>query len=194
MEFVFDADVLSTFAKIQKLDLLGKVFGKNKLLITQAVSSDLKRSKSPLVKNVLKSKLFQHASLNKQEYDLARKIYAEKRLGIGESECIALCKIRNATIVTNDSKAIQFAEKLNINLVDLETILHSLKDLISKEQLEQIISDIEAKDKVIVVNKEEILKKSVKKKGDIKDSKGLSKFRKSTDKILEESDKELYDE
>jgi predicted nucleic acid-binding protein len=160
MEFVFDADVLSTFAKIKKLDLLGSVFGKNKLLITQAVSSDLKRSKSPLVKNVLKSKLFQHVNLNKQEYDLARKIHAEKGLGIGESECIALCKIRNATIVTNDNKAIQFAEKLNINLVDLETILYSLKDLISREQLEQIINDIEAKDKVVVVNKEEILKKS----------------------------------
>ena len=77
-----------------------------------------------------------------------------------------MCKIRNATIVTNDSKAIQFAEKLNINLVDLETILCSLKDLISKEQLEQIINDIEAKDRVIVVNKKEILKESVKEKSD----------------------------
>ncbi|WP_171039877.1 hypothetical protein, partial [Streptococcus pseudopneumoniae] len=65
MEFVFDADVLSTFAKIQKLELLEKVFGKSKLLITQAVSSDLKRSKSSLIKDVLKSKLFQHVNLNK---------------------------------------------------------------------------------------------------------------------------------
>mgnify|MGYP001612467139 CR=1 FL=1 len=56
MEFVFDADVLSTFAKIKKLDILGSVFGRNKLLITQAVSSDLKRSKSPLVKNALEYK------------------------------------------------------------------------------------------------------------------------------------------
>ncbi|TMR63983.1 hypothetical protein, partial [Streptococcus pseudopneumoniae] len=85
-----------------------------------------------------------------------------------ESECIALCKVRNATIVTNDNKAIQFAEKLNINLVDLETLLCSLKDLINKEQLKQIINDIETKDKVIVVSKEEILKESGKEKGDIR--------------------------
>lgn len=158
MEFAFDADIISTFAKIEKLGLLKKVFGKSKLLIAPAVSSDLQRSKSALVKDALKSKLFQLADLNKQESELAKNIHAQRKLGMGESETIVLCKERNATFITNDNKAISFAEKLNVNAVDMEAILYSLKELISKNQLTQVINDIESKDKVIVVNKEEILK------------------------------------
>ena len=158
MEFAFDADIISTFAKIEKLGLLEKVFGRSNLIITSAVSSDLQRSKSSLVKDALKSKLFQLVNLNKQQSVLAKNIHAQRKLGMGESETIALCKARNAAFVTNDNKAISFAEKLNIDIVDLETILYSLKELISKDQLRQIINDIESKDKVVVVNKEEILK------------------------------------
>ena len=158
MEFAFDADIISTFAKIEKLELLKKVFSKSSLIITPAVSSDLQRSKSSLVKDALKSKLFQLENLNKQESVLANNIHAQRKLGMGESETIALCKERNAAFVTNDNKAISFAEKINVNIIDLETILHSLKELISKDQIRQIINDIESKDKVVVVNKEEILK------------------------------------
>lgn len=158
MEFAFDADIISTFAKIEKLELLKKVFGRSNLIITPAVSSDLQRSKSALVRDASKSKVFQLTNLNKQEFDLAKNIHAQRKLGMGESETIALCKEINATFVTNDNKAISFAEKLNVNVVDLETILYSLKELIDKNQLKQIINDIESKDKVVVVNKEEILK------------------------------------
>ena len=55
MVFVFDADVSSTFAKIDKLGLLEKLFGKGNLAIPPAVISDLNRSKSALVKDALSS-------------------------------------------------------------------------------------------------------------------------------------------
>ena len=158
MAFVFDADVLSTFAKIKKLSLLKRLFGKSYLLIPPAVISDLARSKLPLVKDVLASKIFQHPKLSLQESNLVKNIYYQKNLGRGEVECIAICKMRNFTLVTNDNKAIQLAENLNINVVDLETILYSLKELVNQNQLKQIINDIETKDKVIIINKQEILK------------------------------------
>jgi len=157
MEFVFDADVISTFAKIERLYLLAKIFGKNKLLITPSVYLDLSRSKSYLVRDINTSKFFQHATLSKYELDLAKNIHNQKKLGIGESECISLCKVRGAALVTNDNKAIEFAEGFNINVANLETILLFLKSLVDKEQLTQIINDIETKDKVIIVNKEDIL-------------------------------------
>lgn len=78
-------------------------------------------------------------------------------MGIGETECIAVCKARNAVLVTNDRKAIELAEELGVTVVDLETILYSLKDLVDKNQLRQIIADIESKDRVIIVNKDKIL-------------------------------------
>lgn len=158
MAFAIDADVLSTFAKIKRLDLLAKVFGKSELLICPAVLSDFGRSKSKLVRDVAESKLFSHVNLSNQERNLAEKIYSRKNLGMGETECIALCKTGNAIFVTNDSKAAELAEKLGVNVVDLEAILYSLKDLMDKNQLKQIITDIESKDKVIVVNKGKILK------------------------------------
>lgn len=160
MVFVFDADVSSTFAKIDRFGLLEKLMGKGNLAITPAVASDLKRSKSALVKDVLNSKVFQQLVLTKKEIDLAKKISERKNLGTGEIECVALCKIRGAVLVTNDNKAIRLAEELGIDVVDLETILYSLIDLIDRQQLKQIIDDIEAKDKVIIVNKDKIIKNS----------------------------------
>lgn len=158
MAFVIDADVLSTFAKIKRLDLLPKVFGKSELLICPAVLSDLEHSKSQLVRDVATSKLFSHVALSNQERNLVEKIYSRKNLGMGETECIVVCKARNAVLVTNDRKAIELAEELGVNVVDLETILYSLKDLVDKNQLRQIIADIESKDRVIIINKDKILK------------------------------------
>lgn len=157
MAFVIDADVLSMFAKIKRLELLPKVFGKSAILICPAVLSDLEHSKSQLVRDVAASKLFDHITLSKQESALVKKIYSRKNLGIGETECIAVCKTRNAILVTNDRKVIELAEELGINVVDLETIVYSLKDLIDRNQLKQIIADIGSKDRVIIVNKDKIL-------------------------------------
>ena len=158
MAFAIDADVLSTFAKVKRLDLLAKLFGKSELLICHAVLSDLKRSKSDLVRDVAASNLFHHASLSRQEQQLLEKIYSSMNLGLGESECIALCKTKNAVFVTNDRKAGEMAEQIGVSVIDLETILYSLKDLMDKNQLKQLVTDIESKDRVIIVNKDKILK------------------------------------
>ena len=160
MGFVFDADLLSTFAKIERLELLAKIFGNKNLLIPPAVASDLHRSKSILVKNVLKSKLFQQTNLSNQEKELVNKISERKRLGMGEIECLAVCKERNMVIVTNDNEAMDLADKLGIETVDLEAILYSMKELMEIKELKQIIEDIESKDRVVIVNKDRVLKSS----------------------------------
>ena len=160
MGFVFDADLLSTFAKIGGLDLLAKTFGNKDLFIPPAVAEDLNRSKSILVKNVLQSKFFQQINLSNQENELIKKISERKNLGMGEIECLAVCKERKMVVVTNDNKAIDVAEKLDIDVVDLESILYSLRDFMKINELKQIIDDIEAKDKVVIVNKDKILKNS----------------------------------
>ena len=156
-DFVFDADVLSTFAKVNKLGLLKKVFGKSKLLIPPAVVNDLKRSKTFSVQSILNSKLFLQIHLNPEEIKLKGKIGRQKSLGQGEIECITVCKARGAGFVTNDSQAINFAEKMEVDVVDLETILNFLKSILNRKELRQLINDIESKDRVLIVNKEKIL-------------------------------------
>lgn len=157
MAFVIDADVLSTFAKIKRLELLADSLGKSQILICPAVLSDLENSKSQLVKDVATSKLFKHVNLSNQELELAEKIYSRRSLGMGETESIALCNMRNITFITNDSKAIDVSEKLGIDVIDLETILYSLRKLLDKNRLKQIIADIESKDRVLITNKDKIL-------------------------------------
>ena len=157
MMFVFDADILSTFAKINKVEILPKIFSSSVLLIPPAVMADLQASKSESVRKACESNLFQRATLDQNESEFAEKISKEKRLGKGEIECIAVCKFRSANIVTNDSRAISYAEKLNISVIDLETILYYLKEIISNDGLKQLINDIESEDKVVIVNKDHIL-------------------------------------
>ena len=160
MGFCFDADLLSTFAKIERLEILAKTLGSKDLLMPPAVALDLQRSKSILVKDIFKSKLFKQTTLSNQEKEIIEKISARKNIGKGEIECIAICKERRMAIVTNDNLAISLAEQLGIEVIDLETILYSMKELMEIKELKQIIEDIEAKDRVVIVNKDKILKNS----------------------------------
>ena len=159
MKFVFDADILSTFAKINKINLLKDIFGNN-LLIPLAVEKDLKLAKAKFIKSIPKSNFFTIIKPSNKEINLANKITKLKTLGNGEIECISICKNRNYCFVSNDKKAIKFAENLDISIVDLETILCYLAETLNKDKLIQIISDIETKDKVIIVNKNKIISSS----------------------------------
>lgn len=156
--FVFDTDILSTFAKIDRLELLQKVFGDNKLLIPNAVVKDLKNAKLNTISEVTDLTILKNINLNKEEKQYCEKINYHRVLGRGETECIAVCKLRNGCFVSNDKKAIKTAEELNIRVLDLETILFSLKEILNKEELKIVLNDIESKDKVIIVNKDKILK------------------------------------
>lgn len=157
ISFVFDADILSTFAKIEKISLLEEIFGKNKLLMPSAVVDDLRSSRSKIVREAVNSRILKYISLNKEEKIICRKINDKNRLGKGETECIAACISRKAYFVSNDKKAIKVAEKSGVDIIDLETILFSLKKILRDTELKKIIDDIESKDKVVIVNKEKIL-------------------------------------
>ena len=60
-------------------------------------------------------------------------------------------------LVSNDKKAISIAEQLGITVIDLETILFYLKEILSKQELSKIMSMIEEKDKVIIRKKDQLL-------------------------------------
>ncbi|MBS3128904.1 hypothetical protein J4410_07215 [Candidatus Woesearchaeota archaeon] len=154
--FIFDADILSTFAKIENIVLLKKVF-RDELLIPPAVIDDLERSKLQSLKNIKNSSSFKHIFLTQEEQDLVQRLQKKKLLGKGELECIALAHKRMIVLVSNDKKAISIAEQLGITVIDLETILFYLKEILSKQELSKIMSMIEEKDKVIIRKKDQLL-------------------------------------
>ncbi len=157
MIFVFDGDVLSTFSKIKRFDLIPLIFGKSLLLISPFVKKDLEKSKTPLFGTIISSGFFTETSLTEEEKELCKKIYSEKSLGLGEVECITICIKRKAHFVSNDSRAIKYAENLRISTINLETMLYMLKDQITSLELKGIIMEIETKDRVRIVNKNKLL-------------------------------------
>ena len=156
MAFLFDTNIISTFAKVNKLELLVELFGNEDLLIPTSVINDLSNSALSL-KSILDSEIFSPIVLNHEEQALVEHYAGIKNLGKGELECIAVCKTRDSVLVTNDYKAIKFAETLGIIIIDLETILIKLKDILGRDALKQLMSEIETKDKVFIEDKEGIL-------------------------------------
>jgi len=139
MNVVFDTNILSTFAKINRLDLLVKLFDKQKLLIPTMVFKELQDSKQEFTQTVLDNKSFEKVNSTKEEKDLILSL--RTRLGIGEKECIAICKNRSYIFVTNDEIAIKEAEKQGIEWLNLEIILTALKQekIINEKELEKLI-------------------------------------------------------
>lgn len=157
MSVVFDADIISTFAKIGKIHLLKKVF-KEELSFPDAVQDDLIRARDAgydYVTTALKE--FKFVGLQQEEADFV-KSQSGKILGLGELECIAICKFRNYTFATNDKQAKVEAKKQGVNVVDLGGILWQLKPHVSKEELKQIVQYIEEKDHTLLKGKELLLK------------------------------------
>ena len=154
MSLVFDTNILSTFAKINKLDLLVKLFEGQELLIPEAVFIELQDSKQEFTQTILDFKNFKNFNLTKEEKNLILNLKA--RLGSGEKQCLAICKSKNYVFVTNDESAIKESEKQGIDWLNLEIILVALQQekVVSKKQLNEIIKEIETKDGVKIRNRE----------------------------------------
>ena len=154
MIFVCDADILSTFAKISRIDLLQSTL-KGEIIIPSSVREDLTLSKSQEVRSI--ASIGKSISPAKDENELFQRIISKGIIGKGESECIAVCKLRKGIFVSNDQQAIDVAEQLDIPVLDLETILFKLKETLPKNEFMNLIQDIEQKDKIKLTSKDELL-------------------------------------
>lgn len=81
------------------------------------------------------------------------KLYKEmlvgnKSLGKGELEAISICKNRGYMFSSMDFAALQFAVSMNIDVLDLQSILRALwrSGIKSKDEVKIIIREIEDKD------------------------------------------------
>ena len=158
MSIVFDADIISTFAKIGKLDLLKRIF-KEELLFPDAVHDDLIRARDAGYDYVTPAlQFFKLVSLNAQEAGFVQS-HSGKTLGLGELECIAICKYRKYQLSTNDAGAKAEAKRNGVKVVDLSVILWKIKENTTLRELQQIIQDIEQKDRTKITGKEQLLTK-----------------------------------
>lgn len=160
---IFDTDILSTFAKINKLKLLFAIFSGNELAYAPSVRTDLENAEKEghrFVKHIFNEE-FKLVRLSDGESNLI-KIIAAKRKGLhlGELESLAVCKSRGCVFVTNDITARKTAYNLGVECLGLSDILKSLitENILAKENVHELIAKIESKDKVEIIDKDKILK------------------------------------
>lgn len=160
---VFDTDVLSTFGKIRRLDLLSKLLPDTKFSISLSVYNELLKAKDSgyeFVDYIMENEIFEVISLNKEELDLLNKLTEERRsLGSGELEGISICKHRNCIFVTNDIAAKKLCDNYGIEFIDLSMILKSLlaTKTLTRNEVKALISEIEEKDKMVIKDLDDIL-------------------------------------
>jgi len=163
MAVVFDTDVITTFSKIKRLDLLQKLFPRDEFFIPLAVHNELIKAQEigyEFAEHVIGSRLFETLTLSNEEKDFVNELsWKRKSLSSGEKEAIALCKYREYALITNDRVAKNACDENSIEFFDLGMLLKTLwkSKIMSKEEVDKLIDEIETKDKVKIKDRSKIL-------------------------------------
>lgn len=164
MDIIIDTDIISTFGKIKKHPLLLKLFQKSRILISPKVYQDIITARElgyDFVEHILIHNP-QICPLTSNEIEQVKNLMDKERtLGWGEIESIILARNRRLLLLTNDKKAIKTANKLNINYFNLPMLLRQFwkQNILSKEEVLNLILTIEEKDRILILNKGEIFEK-----------------------------------
>lgn len=154
-----DTNILSTFSKIGKLELLYKVFNTNCLYISPNVHNELLRAKKKDYKfvadifDLVDSKKLRRVSLTSEEKLKISTI--PKSFSMGEKDSIVVCRERKGVIATNERKVITYCKKEGVVYFDLIDILRALYQFLnySKEEINNLMGEIERKDNIIFKDK-----------------------------------------
>jgi len=157
---VFDTDMVSTFGKLRRLDLFKEMFPCRRLVIPTGVYQELSRAKEmgyTFVDYILES--VEVVSLTKEELNLVGEL-DKTSLDSGEKECLAICKKRDYVLLTNDTQAKNKCKEKSVDFIDLHAFLRKLwkSEIMSKDEVDKLIDEIETKDKVKIKDKRRIFR------------------------------------
>ena len=154
---VVDTCVLSSLAKIGRLDLLRKSF--ENIIVAPSVVNEIERGgEAKFVKKIKESLYFEEVgegkfifvlSLSQNELQYANKLKIEYGLSIADSECIAIAKMRRVILLSDDRYLGKIAIREGVEHVyDLLTFLEAciVKRMIQKAELIEIISLLKIRD------------------------------------------------
>ena len=157
---IFDADILSMFAKADSLDIMTKTLAKFRICITPRIKEELS---IPLQYGfVFPEKIFDTVELlfptasESSLYDNFRNKY--NQLGKGELEAISVAISRNCIFATNDKKAFAIAAKEGLTIINIHTILVAMlrKKILDVDGIKEFIHRLESADNTVILDKEKI--------------------------------------
>lgn len=159
---LFDTNILVTFAKIEKLYLLLELFLGQPLAITPNVLTEINKAKSLNYVHAEKILSFVQEGnitvLQPTEEELIFSVQLPDNFGFGERDSIAMAKKRDYIFLTNERRIVKFCEKEGIACLWLDQLLRMLwrENILSKEQVRELIMEIERYDRLIIMAKESI--------------------------------------
>ncbi len=146
---IYDADILSVFAKIDRLDLLQRLSGP--ILITPQIKEEISIPAQygyQFPNRILKvASTLPLTSDEMTTYEALR-----ENLGRGGSEGISLAKHRNYIFATNDKVAFKFAVKEKVAAINLQVILRALflSNSLTRNEILSLVEEMSIKDGLII--------------------------------------------
>jgi predicted nucleic acid-binding protein len=156
---IADTDILSTFGKVGRLDLLRQLF--QHIYVAPAVHRELLQAErmgfswvncvTPVVEPL--------PLTTDESREVERLVRQHPLLGSGEVESFVLAQTHHLLCLTNDRQAKAVAHSLSLSYLDLEEILRALKTkaVLTTEALTALIDQIKQKDRTRIKAKEAIL-------------------------------------
>jgi predicted nucleic acid-binding protein len=156
---ISDTDILSTFGKIGRIDLLLLLF--SRIHVSPAVYQELARvdamgfSWASRVRIVVDLLPVEEPNLE----DVERLSISFSQLGRGEIETFVLAAAHKLICLTNDRQAQKLAKSLSLQSLDLEDILRAIKTkgFMSKTEVKELLELIETRDHTRIKAKHHIL-------------------------------------
>lgn len=160
---IVDTNILSTFARVNKLSLLFELFKHDEIAISPNVLQEINDTKArnfsyaEKLINLINENKIKVISLKQEEELLAYNL--PTNFGSGEKDSIAVAKKRNCLFLTNERKLINYCQREEIDCLWLDKLLRVLwrDNILTKEQVRELIDEIEEKDSLIITSKDEIL-------------------------------------
>jgi predicted nucleic acid-binding protein len=151
MKFVADTDILSTFARIHRLDILKKI--SDGVVVPQAVKAELAR-----VRIDVRRLDPDFVTLTKDELKDLKK--TDNSLDRGERECFVIARNRRLPLASNETIVHKSCKKEGIDYLTLPRMLRFAitEGVITRQEARKLISVIEEEEHTMIKNKNEIFK------------------------------------
>lgn len=155
---VVDNNILSSLAKIKRLDLLKKFFGEiltvpevirefeDEAIIGYDFPKEIHQRRT--YREVNKDHWILVVSLSPKENENKERLI-EEGLAPADAECLSVSLNRNEILLTDDTQLGEIAESKVIKVYDLETFLEACarrKIISNLSEMEEILKEIEGKD------------------------------------------------
>ena len=149
MDVVVDTDILSTFLKVRRPDLIRKLFPKSKIFFCPAVVSEIRRGAELGMVSETRYEL-STTNLTRAEEVIAREIGRRPALGRADCECLAVAQFRTSLLLSNDRTVRGEASSRGIDVMNLPQALRELwrTGVMKKEDVVKLAEEIEKKDNV----------------------------------------------